>query len=48
MNMPKNEKSSPKVLKVASKALRGKQITRKEIKALAGSVLTQGADQKKK
>ena len=46
--MARNEKSSAKVSKIASKALRGEKVTKKEIKSLAGSVLTQRPDKKKK
>lgn len=46
--MARNEKSSPKVAKIASKALKSGKATSKEIKSLAGSVLTQRPDKKKK
>ncbi|MEO1965794.1 hypothetical protein [Hyphomonas sp.] len=39
------KQSSPKVSSIASKALRGKPISKKEVKSLAGSVLSQ--DEKK-
>ena len=42
--MPKKQ-SSQKVSSLASKALKGKQLSPKEIKTLAGSVLSQ--DEKK-
>lgn len=42
--MPKKQ-SSPKVSSIASKALKGKQLSKKEIQSLAGSVLSQ--DEKK-
>lgn len=45
--MARNEKSSPKVAKIASKALKSGKATSKEIKSLAGSVLTQRPDKRK-
>ncbi|MEH6487081.1 hypothetical protein [Hyphomonas oceanitis] len=42
--MPKKQ-SSQKVSSIASKALQGKPVTKKEVKSLAGSVL--GQDEKK-
>lgn len=46
--MRKNEKTSSKVARLASEVLKGKKPTAKEAKTLAGSVLTQTADKKKK
>jgi hypothetical protein len=46
--MPKNEKTSKRVGVIASKGLRGEQLTKKEVKTLAGSVLTQRPDKKKR
>ena len=46
--MAKNEKTSARVASIASKALQGKPITRKEVKSLAASVLTQAPDKKKR
>jgi len=47
--MPKNEKSSSDVAKIASKGLKDpKSLTPKEIKSLSGSVLTQRPDRPKK
>lgn len=45
--MSKNEQTSKKVGTIASKALRGIHITKKEIAALAASVLTQRPNKKK-
>ena len=46
--MSKNEKSSQKVGTIASKALQNpKSVSPKEIKSLAGSVLTQRPDKKR-
>ena len=45
--MAKNEKTSPKVAKIASKLLRNPK-TPKEVKSVAASALTQAADKKKK
>lgn len=45
--MAKNEKTSPAIAKIASKALKGEPVTKTEIKKLAGSVLTQAPDRKK-
>ena len=45
--MAKNEKTSPKVAKIASKLLRNSK-TPKEVKIVAASALTQAADKKKK
>jgi hypothetical protein len=39
--LAKNEHTSPRVAKVASKALRGKKLTKKETQELGGSALTQ-------
>ena len=44
--MAKNEHSSPKLAKLASKVLRNPKAP-KEAKSLAGSVLTQAPDHKK-
>ncbi|WP_287295261.1 hypothetical protein [Mesorhizobium sp.] len=47
--MAKNEKSSPKLAKLAGKVLSGaKKPTPAESRRLAGSVLTQAANKKKK
>lgn len=46
--MGKNEKSSPKVAKVAGKVLSTGKATPKQAKTLAGSVLTQSSDKPKK
>ena len=45
--MGKNEKTSPRIAKLASKALKGESLTKSQVKSLAGSVLTQTADKKK-
>lgn len=45
--MAKNEKTSPKVAKIASKLLRNPK-TPKEVKIVAASALTQASDKKKK
>jgi hypothetical protein len=46
--MAKNERTSPRVAKVASKGLRNPgSLTTKEIKELAASALTQTRDKKK-
>lgn len=47
-NMAINEKTSKKVASTASKILRWKSCTRKEIKSVAWSALTQAPDKKKK
>ncbi len=45
--MAKNEKTSPKLASLASKILSGdKKATAKEIKSLAGALLTQAPDKK--
>lgn len=47
--MARNEKSGSKVGSIASKALKDPgSLTKKEIKSLAGSVLTQRPDKPKK
>lgn len=47
--MARNEKTSKRVAKIASKGLKSpKKLTAKEIKSLAGSTLTQAPDRKKK
>lgn len=47
--MHSKEKSSKKLSHLASEVLSGKKIpTRKEVKSLAASVLTQAPDRKKK
>ncbi len=47
--MAKNEKTSGSVGSIASKGLKNPgSLTNKEIKSIAGSVLTQRPDQKKK
>ena len=43
----KNEKTSPKVAKVAAKVLREGKATPKEVRTLAGAALTQTADRRK-
>ena len=45
--MAENEKTSKRLAKIASKALKGEKLTKAEIKALGGSVLTQAPDKKK-
>jgi hypothetical protein len=45
--MVKNEKTSAKVARTASKLLKGKK-TPKSVKSVAGSALTQAPDKKKK
>lgn len=45
--MARNEKSSPRLGKLASKALRDPKASKRE-KALAGAVLTQRPDRKKR
>jgi hypothetical protein len=45
--MAANEKTSPRVVRIASKGLKAPStLTTKEIKELAGSVLTQAPDKK--
>jgi hypothetical protein len=44
----KNEKTSPKVAKTASKGLRTGKLSPKEIKSVSGAALTQAPDKKKK
>jgi len=45
--MPKNqENTSSRIGGIASRALRGKKISQRELKSLAGSVLTQRPDKK--
>ena len=46
VSMPKNEKTSPRVAKLASQALRDPKASPRE-KSIAGSVLTQAPDRKK-
>lgn len=47
--MGKNEKTSSKVASLASRALKSpRDITPKQVKSLAASVLTQAPDKKKK
>jgi hypothetical protein len=47
--MAKDEKTSPRVAKLASDVLAGrKDPTKKEIKTLAGAALTEAPDKKKK
>ena len=46
--MARNEKTSKRVAKVASKVLRGKPVTKKQIKSVAGSALTQTKNRPKK
>ena len=41
-----NEKSSKRVASIASKILRWKSYTKKEVKSLAGSVLTQAPNKR--
>ena len=44
----RNEKTSDKVAKIASKGLKNPaSLTKKEIRSIAGSVLTQSPDQRK-
>ena len=45
--MGKNEKTSPRVAKLAAKVLQGHKPTAAEAKSLAGSLLTQTPDKKK-
>ena len=47
-HMSKNEQTSSRVATLASKALRGGHLTPKEVKSLAGGLLTQAPDKKKK
>jgi hypothetical protein len=44
----KNEKTSKKIGSIASKGLKGEKLTKKEIKSLSASVLTQRPDKKRK
>jgi hypothetical protein len=46
--MAKNEKTSPRVAKIASDVLRTGKATPKQAKTLAGAVLTQAPDKPKK
>ena len=46
--MAQNEKTSPKVAKIASKGLRTGKLTPSEIKSLSGAALTQAPDKYKK
>jgi len=46
--MAKNEKTSSKVAKTASKGLRTGKLTPKEIKSVSGAALTQAPDKPKK
>jgi hypothetical protein len=47
--MAKNEKTGSKVASIASKALKNpSSVTKTEIKSMAGSVLTQSPDKKRK
>ena len=46
--MSKNERTSKSVGTIASKGLRGESLTKKEVKTLAGSILTQRPDKKNK
>lgn len=47
--MAKNEKTSKSVAKIASKGLKDpSSLTKKEIKTISGSVLTQTSDKKKR
>jgi hypothetical protein len=48
MCMTKNEKTSAKVAALAAKVLAGHRPTQREAKQLAGSVLTQAPDKKRK
>lgn len=45
--MGRNEKTSHRIAKIASKALKGIRITKKELKSLAATALTQTADKRK-
>ena len=44
----KNEKTSKKVATIASNVLRDVPVSKKDLKSIAASVLTQRPDQKKK
>jgi len=44
--MAKNEKSSKNLGSIASKVLKGEKVTKKDLKSLAGSVLTQRPDKR--
>ena len=46
--MAKNERTSKKVAKVAGKALKSGKATPKQVRALAGSALTQAPDKSKR
>jgi hypothetical protein len=47
--MAKNEKTSPRVSKIASKGLKSPgSLTSKGVKTIAGSALTQAPDKRKK
>ncbi len=46
--MASNEKTSAKLASIASKVLKGTKPTSREAKKLAGSVLTQAPDRKKR
>lgn len=46
--MGKNEKTSLRIAKIASKVLRNEKVSKSQIKSLAGSVLTQAPDKKRK
>lgn len=45
--MAKNEKTSKKMGTLASIALRGQQLTKKQVQRLGGGLLTQRPDKKK-
>ena len=45
--MSKNERTSRKVATIASRALRGLPITKKDVKTLAASALTQRPNKRK-
>jgi hypothetical protein len=46
--MAKNEKTSPRIARIAAKVLKTGKATPKEAQELAGSVLTQAPDKPKK
>ncbi|HUU29382.1 MAG TPA: hypothetical protein VM123_16385 [archaeon] len=46
--MARNEKTSKSVASKASKILRGVKVSKKDMKSVAASALTQTADKKKK
>lgn len=44
----RNETTSQRVAKIASKGLKGKPLTKSEVKSIAGAALTQTADKGKR